>query len=86
MKFRSGLSLLFGFLLILGVTVPAAADTGFVDVPDTNPFAADITWLAAAGITQGCNKAATRRPTTSSAPKTTSPANKWQPSWSEHWG
>ena len=36
-------------------TVPAMAAHDFEDVPDTNIFHADISWLAEEGITRGCN-------------------------------
>lgn len=33
----------------------AIASNSFTDVPDSNTFHADITWLADAGVTKGCN-------------------------------
>ena len=33
----------------------ALPESGFYDVPDDHPFAADIGWLVDAGITRGCN-------------------------------
>jgi hypothetical protein len=43
-------------LIMAGLlAAPARAAASFVDVPDENVFAADITWLAAEGITRGCN-------------------------------
>jgi len=47
-------SLLLGTLLVFAVAVPAIAGS-FTDVPTTNVFHDDIEWLAAAGITAGCN-------------------------------
>ncbi len=47
--------------LVVAVTAAIAAPIGafaadrFTDVPDTNIFHDDITWLAEAGVTQGCN-------------------------------
>jgi Tol biopolymer transport system component len=35
--------------------VTISIQTGFDDVPDSNPFIGDITWLAGQGITKGCN-------------------------------
>lgn len=47
------------FLLVLGVflAIPAGswASHKFTDVPDSNIFHADISWLADAGVTKGCN-------------------------------
>ncbi|HEX2152422.1 MAG TPA: S-layer homology domain-containing protein [Acidimicrobiia bacterium] len=42
-------------LLVLVVAIPAAAAHRFNDVPDDNIFHDDISWLADAGITRGCN-------------------------------
>ncbi len=42
------------FALFL-VPVAAIAAGGFTDVADDNVFKADIEWLAAAGVTKGCN-------------------------------
>ncbi len=41
--------------LVLLVPVAAIAAGGFNDVPEDNVFAADIQWLADAGVTKGCN-------------------------------
>lgn len=38
------------------VTTEPLPASGFYDVPDAHPFAADITWLAGARITTGCNQ------------------------------
>jgi hypothetical protein len=47
--------LLLGVLLLVMVTLPVTAAVGrFADVHDDSPFAADIEWLADAGITRGC--------------------------------
>lgn len=35
--------------------VTISIQAGFDDVPDSNPFIDDITWLAGQGITRGCN-------------------------------
>jgi hypothetical protein len=51
---RQTLLLLLTSLLIFAVAVPAVAGS-FTDVPDSNVFADDIEWLAAEGITAGCN-------------------------------
>jgi len=50
-------TILPSLLLLLVLLVPAMsiAASGFSDVPESNGFAADIDWLAAAGITKGCN-------------------------------
>lgn len=42
-------------LVVLAVAVPAIAGDSFVDVPDSNIFHDDITWLAEKGVTRGCN-------------------------------
>jgi hypothetical protein len=39
----------------VSVTVSDDGGTGFLDVPAAHLFAGDVTWLAAAGITRGCN-------------------------------
>jgi len=47
------------FLVVLGVflAIPAVsrASHRFTDVPDSNVFHADISWLADSGVTKGCN-------------------------------
>jgi hypothetical protein len=47
------------FLVVLGIllAIPAGswASHRFTDVPDTNIFHDDISWLADAGVTRGCN-------------------------------
>ena len=52
---RSHLKLVSAIALVL-VSVPLAgqAASRFLDVPTDNPFAADIEWLEARGITKGC--------------------------------
>jgi hypothetical protein len=44
------------FLVVAALLVPAAARASifFDDVPDTNPFSEDITWLKLAYVTNGC--------------------------------
>lgn len=51
------LPVLVSLLLVVGLALPALSqEVGeFQDVPDSNPFAADIEWLASEGITRGCN-------------------------------
>ncbi len=39
----------------LASALPVAASHDFTDVPDTNIFHSDISWLAREGITRGCN-------------------------------
>lgn len=54
---RRRLQTLVGLVLAGGLLVPAAAIAGhrFNDVPDTNIFHDDITAIADAGVTLGCN-------------------------------
>lgn len=59
MQHRRMLFILLGTLLVGSLGTPAAASS-FVDVPDDNPFVDDIEWLAAEGITLGCNAAGDR--------------------------
>jgi len=47
------LTILVAFGLMVPVTVLAIND--FTDVPDSNPFHDDISWLKSAGVTSGCN-------------------------------
>jgi len=47
------LAALVGALVATPIAVYASHQ--FTDVPNTNPFHADITWLADAGITKGCS-------------------------------
>jgi hypothetical protein len=49
--------LIASFLVIAALLIPAAAwaSNRFNDVPDSNVFHNDITWLADAGVTLGCN-------------------------------
>ena len=62
MRGLSGKALLVTALVVLVlVPVGALAAGGFTDVPDGNVFAADIQWLAAAGVTKGCNPPANDR-------------------------
>ncbi|MEJ2239885.1 MAG: S-layer homology domain-containing protein [Gemmatimonadales bacterium] len=39
---------------VVAVPIVVYASHQFTDVPDTNPFHADIDWLADAGVTKGC--------------------------------
>ncbi len=41
--------------LLLATPVAVIASDRFTDVPDTNVFHDDITWMADAGVTKGCN-------------------------------
>ena len=54
---RRHLFFLVGILVVGALAVPGVswAAGRFDDVPDNNVFAADIEWLADAGITKGCN-------------------------------
>ena len=47
--------------LVLGIPLGAWASHQFTDVPDSNVFHADISWLADAGVTKGCNPPANDR-------------------------
>ena len=47
-------ALAIGLQLVAPVSM-ASADSVFVDVPEGHLFQGDIEWLAAAGITRGCN-------------------------------
>ncbi len=55
-------ALMFALAGLVGalVAVPIAvyASHQFTDVPNTNPFHADIDWLADAGVTKGCSTTA----------------------------
>jgi hypothetical protein len=42
-------------LIVLAVSIPALAGDTFTDVPESNIFHDDITWLADQGVTRGCN-------------------------------
>lgn len=53
---RTFFLLLAGALTIAGLT-PVAASHVFTDVPDGHVFHSDIAWIAAEGITKGCNPA-----------------------------
>lgn len=54
---RRHLYALVGLIAVVAMAIPAAgwAADRFKDVPDTNVFHNDITWLADAGVTLGCN-------------------------------
>jgi hypothetical protein len=54
---RSKIRVLFVTAIVIGLMVPvvAIAADRFTDVPDTNVFHDDISWLAEANITRGCN-------------------------------
>ncbi len=54
---RRRLRILLVFVVALAVLAPVAASAShtFTDVPDTNVFHGDISWLADAGVTLGCN-------------------------------
>jgi hypothetical protein len=41
-------------LVLLSLPLAGQAASRFIDVPSDNPFAADIEWLEARGITKGC--------------------------------
>lgn len=54
---QRSIRIVLSLAMVVGVLGPIAVygSDGFTDVPDTNIFHGDITWMADNGITQGCN-------------------------------
>jgi hypothetical protein len=50
--------MILGLVPLIAAPLTAVASHTFSDVPDSHTFHSDITWLADAGVTKGCNPSA----------------------------